>query len=380
MVIGIRDACKLLGISVIACCAVFVCTLFMNFHLDLVNMEEQIVSEPSVRLYRAMLSSGKVTVAVSGGCLLLTSAVTLGFYIRQYLDAHGKELGILKALGYSRLKLAFCFRRFGGSVLVGCIAGFVFAFLLMPSFYEVQNAEQLFPEIAVHFHPILALGMLFLPPLFFSGLSIGYAYLLLGRPTLALLREERKEHKAGREKSTEQALPFLRLLRRQTLRSGKILVFFLAFSAFCFSAMTQMSFGMRNLTSRMMEVMVLVIGVILACTTLFLAVSTVIRSNAKTIAMMRVFGYSYRDCGDAILGGYRPVSYVGFAVGSVYQYGLLKGVVTIVFKEVESVPSYAFNWKAFAASLVAFAVLYELAMHVCTNRIRSLSLKSVMSE
>ena len=45
----------------------------------------------------------------------------------------------------------------------------------------------------------------------------------------------------------------------------------------------------------MMGVMMLVIGLVLAFTTLFLAITTVINGNTKTIAMMRVFGYSQKN-------------------------------------------------------------------------------------
>ena len=76
------------------------------------------------------------------------------------------------------------------------------------------------------------------------------------------------------------------------MKSKKALVFFIIFASFCFSAMTQMSFSMKDLSSEMMGVMMLVIGLVLAFTTLFLAITTVINGNTKTIAMMRVFGYS----------------------------------------------------------------------------------------
>ena len=45
MIIGIKDLYKLLGISVIACCAVFVCTLFLNYNIDVAGIEDQITSE-----------------------------------------------------------------------------------------------------------------------------------------------------------------------------------------------------------------------------------------------------------------------------------------------------------------------------------------------
>ena len=56
--------------------------------------------------YNAQVSTAKVVCLVSGGCLLLTAIVMLLFYIKHYIDTHKKELGILKALGYSNIKIA----------------------------------------------------------------------------------------------------------------------------------------------------------------------------------------------------------------------------------------------------------------------------------
>lgn len=54
--------------------------------------------------------------------------------------------------------------------------------------------------------------------------------------------------------------------------------------------------------------MTITIGLVLACVTLFLAVTAVINGNTRTTAMMRVSGYSQRDCCSALLGGYRPLA------------------------------------------------------------------------
>ena len=146
MVVGIKDSAKLIGISIIACCAVFVCTLFLNYNIDIISIKDDITSEAGIAIYNAQVSMGKVTSAVSGGCLAMTSIVMLLFYVKNYIDTHGKELGILKALGYSNLKIAKHFWVFGLCVFVGCALGYVLAFLYLPSFYELQNAKHFFPK------------------------------------------------------------------------------------------------------------------------------------------------------------------------------------------------------------------------------------------
>ena len=173
---------------------------------------------------------------------------------------------------------------------------------------------------------------------------------------------------------------FIDDLKKNTLKSKKTLVFFIIFASFCFSAMTQMSFSMKDLASIMMGAMIMLIGIVLACTTLFLAITTVINGNTKTIAMMRVFGYSQQECCKAILGGYRPMAYVGFATGTVYQYTLLRIMVDIVFKDVEGVPVYEFDFPVMLISLAAFTLIYEIVMYIYSEKIKKISIKEIMLE
>ena len=67
--------------------------------------------------------------------------------------------------------------------------------------------------------------------------------------------------------------------------------------------------------------------------------------------MMRVFGYDSADCKRSVLDGYRPAAYIGFIVGSIYQYALLKIMVGIVFAGFEaSVLKAAFQIPSLAAT------------------------------
>lgn len=379
MVIGIKDAAKLLGISVISCCAVLVCTMFLNFYFDVVQVEDRVAPGQAMILYQAQVSTAKVVCLVTGGCLLLTSVVMLFFYVKHYIDTHKKELGILKALGYSDFKVAVPFWVFGISVLIGTAAGFGGAFLLMPKFYELQNAEGLLPEISIRFHWQVFLFFVVLPTAAFALLAVLYACRKLGRPTILLLRDDpgASPGKAGRWEDRER--PFLEDVRKITLRSKKTLAFFILFASFCYSAMTQMSFSMKDLSSEMMGIMMLVIGLVLAFATLFLAITTVVRGNTKAIAMMRVFGYSHKECCQALLGGYRPLGYVGFVIGTVYQYGLLRVMVDVVFRDMEGVPVYEFDVPMMLLSLVSFLVVYEAIMFCYAGRIKKVSVKEVMS-
>lgn len=382
MAVGVKDAAKLMGISIIACCAVLVCTLFLNFYMDIIGLQEEITSEQVLNFYEAQVSAAKVISMVSGGCLLLTSAIMLIFYSKHYMDTHKKELGILKALGYSNLQIAKNFWVFGMSVFLGAALGFCGAFLMMPAFYRIQNEDGILPEISVHFHPILLLCLVILPTIAFAILAICYACYKLRKPTLALLKDHLPLSNKGKKykKEKDDPCPFVDDLKRNTLKNKKILVFFIIFASFCFSAMTQMAFSMKDLASLMMGGMIMLIGIVLACTTLFLAITTVVNGNRKTIAMMRAFGYSRKECSKALLSGYRPMAYLGFAIGTIYQYVLLRMMVDIVFQELEEVPVYQFDFPIMLISLAAFFVIYEIAMYAYSQKIRKISVKEIMME
>lgn len=382
MLIGIKNASKLIGISVISCCAVLVCTMFLNFYLDIQSIEREITSGPSMVFYNAQVSTAEVVCLVSGGCLLITSVIMLMFYIKHYIDTHKKELGLLKALGYSNLKIAKSFWIFGTSTFIGCIIGFAGAFLLMSKFYALQNEDKMLPEITIRFHPAILFYFVVLPTMLFTALAIAYAWCKLHRPVLSLLKGSvQVMPKLPKYKNKKQEdSSFIKDLKKNTLKSKKSLVFFIVFASFCFSAMTQMSFSMKDLSSETMGAIVLIIGLILAFTTLFLAVTAVIEGNSKTIAMMRVLGYSQKECCKAILGGYRPMSYIGFMIGTAYQYALLRIMVDIVFKDVDGVPAYQFDVLAMFISLSTFIIIYEILMLAYSDKIRKISIKEIMIE
>lgn len=359
-----------------AACAVFVCTLFLNYLQDLLLIESQIIPEQSV-YFEMMKNSSVIVCAVTGGCLLVTTAIMLIFYVKHYIDTHKKQLGILKALGYSRVKIASNFWIFGASVLIGTAVGLCGAFGFMPWFYDTQNKDNLLPEVTLQFHAELLVFLVILPAAFFSALGIVYAVFKLKMPVLMLIKDNFRS-KTKRTGHINNDGIFLDNLRKITLKSRKSLIFFQMFASFCYGAMTQMSLSMNDLSSPLMGGMMLFIGLLLSFVTLFLAVTTVVDSNTQTIAMMKVFGYSQADCKHAILDGYRPISYIGFGIGTVYQYALLRIMVDVVFADMENLPVYEFDFAAMLISLVSFVIIYEIIMTAYSAKIKKISVKEIM--
>lgn len=376
--IRIKDGLKMFGISIVGFCAVYVCALFMNYYLDLRLIENEIRDTTQAAFFDAQLMTCKVVCGVSGGCLLLTSIVLLIFYIKNYIDAHKKELGILKALGYDNRRIAARFHVFGLSVFAGTALGYLAACATMPKYYAVQNKDGFLPDVPIHFHAGLPLFLVLAPTAAFALLAMLVSLCRLKVPALYLIGEASLS-RIKKIRDDENA-SFLQGLRRSTASQKKSLVFFIAFGAFCFSAMTQMSASMDELASRMMAVMMIGIGYTLAFVALLLTLTSVMKANQKTAMMMRAFGYTKGECERAIFGGYRFWNYLGFALGSVYQYVLLKLMVSVVFKDIAGVPEYHFDFKMCILTGAAYLLIYETAIRLYGNYLSKMSVKEIMLE
>lgn len=379
MIIGLKDSLKLIGIIIVSFCAVFVCTFFLNFYLDAKSIEHLLATENEKILYNAQMSTAKFTCSISGGFLALIAVVMLVFYLKLYINSHCSQLGVLKAMGYSDCKISLRFCVFGVSVFIGTALGFCVGFAYMPKIYESLTVDGL-PEVAINFHPVLLIVLVFMPTVFYSALSVLFAFYQLKRPVLDMLLGKTVKEKKEKIVRKDKDRSFLSEIFVGTLKTKKLLSFFIAFACFCFSAMVQMGFSMKQLSSEEMGIMILLIGIVLAVTTLFMATTTVLKNNVKNVSIMKAFGYSMKEYSFAVLSGYNIFAFVGFAVGTVYQYVLLKLMVGVIYKDVAAVTSYNFDIPLFFITLAVFTVLYEGIMAFYAFRMSRISVKEVMTE
>ena len=74
------------------------------------------------------------------------------------------------------------------------------------------------------------------------------------------------------------------------------------------------------------------------------------------------------------------MSYIGFVIGTVYQYALLRIMVDIIFRDVEIIPDYQFDLPVMLISLAAFIIIYEILMFAYSGKIKKISIKEIMME
>ena len=81
MIISLKSALKLVGISIVCFCAVFVCTFLLNFYLDVLPLRDEI-AEPILPLYEAQLATAEMCCSVTGGVLALIALIMIVFYVK----------------------------------------------------------------------------------------------------------------------------------------------------------------------------------------------------------------------------------------------------------------------------------------------------------
>ena len=87
-----------------------------------------------------------------------------------------------------------------------------------------------------------------------------------------------------------------------------------------------MAFGMRDFVDGTIRIMMMIIGVILSLSILLISLEVIASSNKKNISILNIMGFSKSECSKIVLSGYRVVAYIGFAVGTVYQYFFNKNI------------------------------------------------------
>mgnify|MGYP001037749617 FL=1 len=378
MIVDAKSGIKLIGVSVVTACAVFVCTFFLNYYADVQSVVQN-ADATARELLDAQIATAKITSVITGGVLGVLAAGMLAFYVKLFIDAESKRLGMLKALGYSNAALSAQFWVFGLSVLIGACAGYGGGWAVMSFIYRELTLPGM-PNVTVRFHAELFFALAVAPPILLGAAACAFAAIALRKSPNVLLRgnAESSKKSGGGVKVCDKS--FLSEMRIATLRGKKSAVVFVAFACFCFSAMVQMGASMFDFGGAVMSLMILAIGVILSVTALIMAVTTVVNRNKRNIAVMKAFGYSKTECATAVLAGYIPFALLGFAAGTVYQFGLLYAMINIVFENVLNMQHYVFDVPVFFITLAAFSLCYVAFMLFYSYKIDSVSVKYAMSE
>ncbi len=371
----LKSVLKSCGVDIICFCAVFISTLFISYSLDIHELDGTLSEAKQIALFNGQIAMSKTTVAVSGGVLGVFAVLLLFFSVERYISENEANMGILKALGYTNHEISLPFCKFGLNCLIGTAVGYLSALAFIPLFYATMNADHTLPDIAFRFNFLVFLFLVLTPSLFFAAFAYLMARLKLRKTALRMIQ---KSAKNGKVRKAKGDLPFLKGLRKTILRNHVLLVVFVGFAALCYGATVQMSFSMDQVgTSPLFFWMMFLIGLLLGTTVLFLAFRFVYNANAPYLGLLKAYGYRDKECSQAVYGGYRLIALIGFGIGTVYQYLLMKAMLSFFANSYRL--SFVFSWKGLLLSALLFAICYESALGYCRHKIKNTPIKETIA-
>ena len=284
-------------------------------------------------------------------------------------------------MGYKNWEVARKFWRFSLPIGLGTGTGYFSSFIMMPHFYQLRNQSGVLPEITIRQHWSLFLFLVVLPTLAFAALAVLYASYCLHLPALDLLKRVSSSQKSPKRKAGKKIRkdrPFLKDLSDSLLWSRKLLIFFVIFGSMCFSAMIQLSFGMKELTDETIQIMMMSIGTVLSVAILYLSLGVLLQENQETLAIMKVFGYSRNECHKSLFAPYRILAFLGFVLGTGYQYGIMQLLLRLMEKSIAQKVDYDFDFGVCLMTLLVFVSVYESLIYLSNKRLDQLTIKQVM--
>lgn len=377
-IIQLKQLKQLSVVAVICACASFVATLFLNFWLDLRLLDFDQLSLLGQAYYRVQEKISQVVAGVSGLVLVATALAMVLFYIHQFIEDHQTDLGILKAMGYARGQLARQFWIFGLYGLLGTLLGGLVAYAFLPHFYTTRNSAGLLTGLSLHLHWGLVLTMVLLTSLLLTAMAVGYAYHVLARPSLVLLKGSqtlRPPRKKGPQGGREN---FLSDLRASLFWRHKFLIFLVAFAAFCFAAMLQLALSLQDMMDVALQAMMIGIGLILSLSIFYLALLTLLSRHKDSVAILKAMGYSQRDCLSVTLCPYYGVVMLGFLLGSAYQFGIMRLIIWLVVGQGSQMVDSSFKWVNFVLAGFLLVLVYTGFNVYFSRRLAQVPIKTIL--
>lgn len=379
--IRIKELLKMYGTVLLCFGAVTVATIFLNFNLDLSEMS--IAEYPAFQIvYDAQLAMSKVTAACAGGVLGAVALIVLLFSISHYIDENESNMGILKAIGYSERSIALEFLKYGLPVFIGTALGYAAGmFIASPVYKSISEIEEITPELSFHIN--LPLLLVVAPTVICAFASVLFAQRKLNREPLDMIKGVKSVKITKRtlriQRENNRQTEFLSGLKRTMRTNHPVLILFVGIASWGFSAMLQMSFTMISIEMSDTAPMICApIGIMMGFVTLIIAINFVIGTNKPYISLMKAYGYTESECNRTLFDGYRPAACIGFAAGTLYQYFLMKFMVSLFAGAYDVVVN--FSIKGFVITLLAFILYYEGVLYFFKRKVSKISLREVMAE
>ena len=103
-----------------------------------------------------------------------------------------------------------------------------------------------------------------------------------------------------------------------------------------------------------------------------------VSESRETLALMKALGYTDRECQSHILAPYRFWAYLGFALGTAYQYGIMEILIGVIKDTVPEKIEHNFDGNVCFWTLLGFAVVYESLFYLSNRKLQKQTIKEVL--
>lgn len=229
----IKQTLKSFGIIIICFSLFFLETLFLSYQLDITDLDTSLFNPMQQGFYDAQISMCNMMNVISFGIIGVFSIILLFFSIERYIEENKANMGVLKALGYSKNRIALSFIKFSIPSTLGSALGYLGGVAFSKLFYSTMNADNIIENFSFTFRPSLLLIFIFAPLIIVSIFAYIIALIKLRGNALDMINQTEKNKKS---KTTKEKDSFLKEVKTTMLRNHISLIVFVAFSGLCFSA------------------------------------------------------------------------------------------------------------------------------------------------
>lgn len=180
----------------------------------------------------------------------LTVMVLLITTVIQNITETKSTMGVLKALGYSRIQIAKRYFLIGPFVFIGTVVGYLVSYVVSPLFINRINATFLVPNVTQNFDLVQFIMFTAIPVLFFSIMAFGIAVFTLRKPPLEMIHNAESVKLNFLVKRIELTSPFKKAVFKAIVLNNILLVFLALLTGFMASANLQIAFSLQTMSDK----------------------------------------------------------------------------------------------------------------------------------
>jgi len=180
----------------------------------------------------------------------LTVMVLLITTVLQNITETKSTMGVLKALGYSRIQIAKRYFLIGPFVFIGAVVGYLVSYVVSPLFINRINATFLVPNVTQNFDPVQFIMFTAIPALIFSVMAFGVAVFTLRKPPLEMIHKAESAKLNFLVKRIGITSPFKKVVFKAIVLNNILLVFLALLTGFMASANLQIAFSLQTMSDK----------------------------------------------------------------------------------------------------------------------------------